>query len=99
MFRPLLSSFIDMNHELVLLADTIDWSYFESEFSKHYSKDKGCYSKPIRLMVRCLMFKQRFNLGDETLPKACESNPYMLTIRSFQNGWFTTVAAERGKRD
>lgn len=32
LFRPLLTSFIDMSHELVLLADTIDWSYFENEF-------------------------------------------------------------------
>jgi len=26
LFRPLITSFIDMSHELVLLADTIDWS-------------------------------------------------------------------------
>ncbi|MGI6573046.1 MAG: hypothetical protein ACOX19_06455 [Fermentimonas sp.] len=29
LFRPMLKDFIDMNHELVLLADKIDWSYFE----------------------------------------------------------------------
>ena len=32
-FRPLLKDFIDMNHELALLADRIDWGYFEKEFA------------------------------------------------------------------
>ena len=27
LFRPQLSSFIDMSHELVLLSSQIDWSY------------------------------------------------------------------------
>ena len=37
-FRPLLKDFIDMNHELALLADGIDWGYFEKEFSPLYSR-------------------------------------------------------------
>lgn len=37
LFRPLLSDFIDMSHELVLLSEKIDWSYFEREFSPLYS--------------------------------------------------------------
>ena len=37
LFKPLLSDFIDMDHELVLLSDKIDWSYFEKEFSQYYS--------------------------------------------------------------
>lgn len=28
LFRPMLKDFIDMNHDLVLLANKIDWSYF-----------------------------------------------------------------------
>jgi len=38
MFRPLLSDFIDMKHELVLLSERIDWSYFETEFVPLHSK-------------------------------------------------------------
>ena len=34
LFRPMLKDFIDPSHELVLLADKIDWQYFENEF-KH----------------------------------------------------------------
>lgn len=69
LFRPLLEDFIDMNHELVLLADQIDWSYFEKEFSIYYSSDKGAPSVPIRLMVGCLLLKYLYNLGDERIPE------------------------------
>ena len=50
LFRPQLSSFIDMSHELVLLSNQIDWSYFEKEFAPLYSA-KGKHAVPIRLMV------------------------------------------------
>ena len=36
-FRPMLEDIIDKRHELVLLADSIDWQYFENEFSSLYS--------------------------------------------------------------
>ncbi len=32
---------------------------------------------PIRLMVRCLLLKRIYNLGDETLANAWVMNPYM----------------------
>ena len=32
-FQPLLKDFINLEHELVLLSDKIDWNYFEKEFS------------------------------------------------------------------
>jgi len=75
-FQPLLKNFINLNHELVLLNDRIDWSYFENEFATYYSK-RGQPSMPIRLMVACLMLKRIYNLGDETLAKAWIMNPYM----------------------
>lgn len=75
MFRPILEDFIDMSHELVLLAKKIDWDYFEKEFAPCYS-DQGAPSVPIRLMVGCLMLKYLYNLGDERIPGAWESNPY-----------------------
>lgn len=33
LFRTILKDFIDMNHELTLLADRIDWRYFEKAFA------------------------------------------------------------------
>lgn len=76
LFRPLLSDFIDMSHELVLLSEKIDWSYFEREFSPLYSRT-GKAAMPVRLMVGCLLLKHMYNLGDETLARAWVMNPYM----------------------
>ena len=69
LFRPMLKDFIDPSHELVLLADKIDWQYFEDEFRQYYCENNGSPSVPIRVMVGCLMLKQLYSLGDETLPK------------------------------
>jgi IS5 family transposase len=76
LFRPLLVDIIDTRHELVLLADSIDWQYFEKEFASLYS-DVGQSSVPIRLIVGCLILKHLENLGDETLPKRWIRDPYM----------------------
>ena len=76
LFNPLLNDFIDKKHELVLLANTIDWSYFEAAFAPLYSK-VGQPGMPIRFSVGCLLLKQLYNLGDETLAKAWVMNPYM----------------------
>lgn len=76
LFLPLLREFIDVSHELVLLADKIDWKYFERSFS-HYYSSTGQPPMPIRLMVGCLMLKRLYNYGDETLAAAWEMNPYM----------------------
>ena len=76
LFRPMLEDMIDKGHELVLLADSIDWQYFEKEFASLYS-NTGQSSVPIRLIVGCLLLKHLKNLGDETLAKAWIENPYM----------------------
>lgn len=76
LFLPLLSDFIDMRHELVLLGNAIDWQYFQREFAPLYS-DTGQPAMPIRFMVGCLMLKRIYNFGDETLSAAWVSNPYM----------------------
>lgn len=72
----MLTDFIDRGNELALLADNIDWDYFEREFAPLYSKN-GRPAEPIRLMVGCLLLKQMYNLGDETIPAAWVMNPYM----------------------
>ena len=76
LFRPMLADLIDQGHELVLLADSIDWQYYEVEFASLYSHT-GQSSVPIRLIVGCLLLKHLKNLGDETLAKAWIENPYM----------------------
>ena len=76
LFTPLLSDFIDMRHELVLLSEKVDWKHIESSLSGYYSHT-GQPSMPIRFMVGCLMLKRIYNLGDETLAEAWKMNPYM----------------------
>ena len=76
LFRPLLHDIIDPKHELSLLANKINWDYFEKEFSTLYS-NVGQPSVPIRVMVGCLLLKQIENLGDETLAKKWTRDPYM----------------------
>ncbi len=76
LFKPMLLDFIDNRHELVLLADTIDWNHLEKELSVYYS-DRGQPSMPIRFMSGCLLLKRYYNLGDETLAEAWVMNPYM----------------------
>lgn len=76
LFRPLLKDFIDMSHELILLSGSIDWKYFENDFSQYYS-DTGQPAMPIRLMVGSLMLKRIYNLSDERLCEAWAMNPYM----------------------
>ena len=69
LFRPMLEDMINKGHELVLLADSIDWQYFEKEFASLYS-NTGQSSVPVRLIVGCLLLKHLKNLGYETLAKA-----------------------------
>ena len=75
-FRPLLTDFIDTDQELAVLADRIDWDYFEQAFARHYSHT-GQPAIPIRFMVGCLLLKRIYDYGDETLAGAWVMNPYM----------------------
>ena len=63
---PTLKEQLNPHHELYLLADEIDWDYFDTEFAKYYS-DKGRPAHPIRLMTSLLILKSIYNLSDEHL--------------------------------
>ncbi len=63
---PTLKEQLNPKNELYLLADTLDWDYFEREFAPLYS-DKGRPAHPIRLMTSLLILKAVYNLSDEVL--------------------------------
>ncbi len=63
-FEVALESFIDMNHELVLLSKQIDWEEVESEFAEYYCADNGRPSVPIRTMVGMMRNYLKGTLGD-----------------------------------
>jgi len=76
LFRTRLADLINPKHDFVLLANNIDWTYFENEFKHLYSDKPSRRAMPIRLMIGVLILKHLCNLGDEKIPSAWESNPY-----------------------
>ena len=83
---PPLKEQLNDKQPLYLLSDTINWSYFEDEFSRLYSKE-GRPAHPIRLMVSLLILKAIYSLSDEELvEQQWEMNPYFQYF-----GGFTTM--------
>ena len=72
---PDLATMLDARQPLYQLAQTIDWTQFESAFAKLY-KDEGRPALPIRRMVGLLLLKQLHNLSDERVVEQWTLNPY-----------------------
>ena len=75
LFRPLLSSFINLSDPLIVLGSKIDWLAIEDSVAGLYSRN-GAPSKPVRLMAGLLMLKQMFNKSDEVIVEEWKQNPY-----------------------
>ena len=75
LFYGSLMDVLDSKDPLIVLADTIKWEIFETDFKKYYSKN-GRPAKPIRLMVGLLLLKQLENLSDENIVLQFKRNPY-----------------------
>jgi transposase, IS5 family len=67
---------LDQKHPLYLLADKINWNFFEDSFKKHYSEKMGKPAKPIRLMVSLLILKHVRDQSDENLVEQWSENVY-----------------------
>jgi IS5 family transposase len=67
---------LDQKHPLYLLANKVNWSFFEDAFKKHYNEKMGAPAKPIRLMVSLLIIKSLRNLSDENLIEQWAENIY-----------------------
>lgn len=74
-FDTPLKRFINLNHELCILSNKIDWDLIEDEFSVYYSKI-GRPSVPIRRMVGLLLLKHIYNLSDEAIVDRWLESPY-----------------------
>ena len=75
LFVPNLIQIVNPNHELVVLANEIDWKYFDEAFCGTYS-DTGRPSVPTRVMVSLMLLKHMYDLEDETVLTAWVQNPY-----------------------
>ena len=75
LFRARLDQIINMRHELVALADKIDWATLEEKQSPLFSTT-GRPSIPSRLITGLHLLKAIHNLSDEVVCARWVENPY-----------------------
>ena len=71
-----LAELLDQRHPLYILANMINWQFFEDKFGEQYSQKMGAPAKLIRLMVSLLILKYLRNLSDENLVEQWSENNY-----------------------
>ena len=76
LFRARLDQILNMQHELVRLAQEIDWPLLEERFGEVYSDGPGMPPLPTRLMAGLAILKYTFDLADEVLCDRWVENPY-----------------------
>lgn len=67
LFRSRLDQMIDMTHELVRLAQKINWRFLEERFGEVYKDGGGLPPLPTRLMAGLAILKHTFNLWDDAV--------------------------------
>ncbi|TIO29567.1 transposase, partial [Mesorhizobium sp.] len=75
LFRSRLDQIINRKHELVRLAQAIDWPVLEERFGA-VSDGPGMPPLPTRLMAGLAILKHTFGLSDEELCARWVENPY-----------------------
>ena len=73
--RARLDQIINMRHELVRLADELDWDWIDEELSVFY-QEKGRPAVPTRFMVGLLLLKHIYGLSDEGVCERWVHDPY-----------------------
>ncbi|QIT54438.1 IS5 family transposase [Aquisalimonas sp. 2447] len=76
LFRSELVNLIDPRHPLVKLADRIDWSVFEREWSELFASPTGRPAAPPRLIAGLLYLQHAYNLSDEAVVERWVENVY-----------------------
>lgn len=75
LFEIPLITFINLQHELVILSQQINWKEVDEYFGKYFS-EIGRPSVPIRKLVGLLLLKQIYNESDENVVERWIENPY-----------------------
>jgi len=75
LFRSRLDQIINMRHELVKLADRIDWNDLHEQASRCYAEE-GRPGIPTRTMVGLQILKHMFKLSDEQVCERWVYDPY-----------------------
>ena len=76
LFPSRLDQIINMKHELVRLAQTIDWAHLEDRFGAVYSDGPGMPPLATQLMAGLAILKHTFDLSDEEVCARWVENPY-----------------------
>ena len=76
LFQSHFDQLLNPSHELILLANKIDWPGLEAGFIDTYHPDNGAPAKAIRLMVGLHYLKYTFNESDESVVARWVENPY-----------------------
>ena len=76
LFQAHFDQLLDPSHELLVLANKIDWPSLDVAFTDCYSPDMGAPAKAVRLMVGLHYLKYTFNESDESLVERWVENPY-----------------------
>ena len=75
LFRARLDQIINMKHELVILAESIDWAWIDAELADRFS-DHGRPAEPVRFMIGMFMLKATYGLSDEQVWERWVQDPY-----------------------
>ena len=76
LFQAHFDQLLNPVHELIVLANMIDWSNLEAAFVDTYCPDNGTPAKAIRLMVGLHYLKYAFDESDESVVDRWVENPY-----------------------
>ena len=75
LFRSRLDQIINLRHELVQLADRIDWEHLDSQLDPFYAT-AGRPAIPHRIMIGLHLLKQIYQLSDEVVCERWVESPY-----------------------
>ena len=75
LFRARLDQIINMKHELVVLADKIDWAWLDEQLADYFS-DEGRPAEPVRFMIGMFILKHTYGLADEEVWDRWVFDPY-----------------------
>jgi IS5 family transposase len=75
LFRARLDQIINMRHELVVLANKIDWAWLDAQLAESFS-DQGRPAEPVRFMIGMFLLKHTYGLSDEQVWDRWVFDPY-----------------------
>ncbi len=75
LFRARLDQIINMKHELVVLANRIDWAWIDEQLAECFSAH-GRPAEPVRFMIGMFFLKHTYGLSDEHLWERWVCDPY-----------------------